>query len=182
MPEGRAIVLDFIGLAYVPTSLQLLSLDLLIIFLQLVLTTIAYETSLLQSNMNADTPDMLLPDSFTTSPMNLLSIHTAPENPQEGMPLLLESGKETSFNASPYIVDLRLRPILLRLRDPPPSIARTQNSNSYLPLPNTSPWPLPSGMRMLMRARAQMRDTNGGTGTVGASDPQPPGGLDPQDR
>ncbi|GLB37485.1 putative fungal domain of unknown function (DUF1746) [Lyophyllum shimeji] len=178
--EGRAIVLDFVGLGYVPSRLQLLGLDFLIIFLQLVLTTIAYETSLLEHSPETDTHDTLLPIpnsalSPTPSPLftpipstpipNAMSRHTKSYPPNA---------------ASPYVVDLRFATIIARLRNPPPAPS-TSSSDVSLPLPNTTPWPLPPSMRMLIRASAQMRREAGEGATTTTGGTRIPGGLTTRD-
>ncbi|THH06040.1 hypothetical protein EW145_g4360, partial [Phellinidium pouzarii] len=60
--DNRAVVLDFVGMGYKPSKLQLLLLDATIILFQALLTTISYETSLALA-MPADVPDPLLPES-----------------------------------------------------------------------------------------------------------------------
>ncbi|KAF8743990.1 hypothetical protein AX14_013392 [Amanita brunnescens Koide BX004] len=114
--DDRAVVLDFVGLAYVPSKLHLVSLDAFIIFLQSVLTCIAYETAL------SSEPDILRPP-------------------------------ETKDSHSQYVIDMRFKPLLSRLRNPPPI-----RQSSSLPLPNTTPWSLPTGMGMaLLRAGRRVR-------------------------
>ncbi|KAF5380444.1 hypothetical protein D9615_004472 [Tricholomella constricta] len=169
--EGRAIVLDFVGLGYVPSRLQLLGLDFLIIILQLVLSIIAYETSLLQHSIDTDTPDMLLPipDSpLSPAPSPLFtSISSTP------FPTAMSQHTKSypPHSISPYVVDLRLGPVIERLRNPPPTPQAT-SSDASLPLPNTTPWPLPAGMRMLIRASARMRrETGEGTPAGGTRIP-----------
>ncbi|KAH9055048.1 hypothetical protein EDB87DRAFT_1353363 [Lactarius vividus] len=44
-PHSRSVVLDFVGMAFTPPRTQLLLLDLLIILLSVVVTTVAYETT-----------------------------------------------------------------------------------------------------------------------------------------
>ncbi|RDB24993.1 hypothetical protein Hypma_007858 [Hypsizygus marmoreus] len=155
--EGRAIVLDFVGLAYVPSKLQLLGLDILIIFLQMVLTTIAYETSLLEHSTEPDTHDMLLPipnpPSLPPTPLPI-SI-SSPSTPFSHI-MPSHTKPYPSSTTLPYVLDLRFAPIMARLRNPPPP-PRTSGSDNTLPLPNTTPWPLPAGMRMLMRAGVRTR-------------------------
>ncbi|KAF8664361.1 hypothetical protein AX16_000733 [Volvariella volvacea WC 439] len=150
-PEGRAVVLDFVGLSYVPSKLQLLSLDLFILFLQLLLVTISYETALSQGD--TDTQDTLLPvpsvplsDSPPPSPSSL--------SPSSPLPSHLKT--PSSQQGPEYIIDVRLAPIIERLRNPAPR-PRVPPSDTGLPLPNTTPWPLPAGMRLLIRASSQMR-------------------------
>ncbi|KAG6891469.1 hypothetical protein C0992_006200 [Termitomyces sp. T32_za158] len=157
--EGRAIVLDFVGMGYVPSKIQLLSLDFLIIFLQFTLTTIAYETSLHEHGSN--TPDMLLPIPIPPSPMSApLLAQTPSTSPNTTMTQHTKSSPPPV--TSPYVIDLRLAPIITRLRNPSP-LSRATTSDALLPLPNTTPWPLPARMRMLLQARAQIRGAEGTT-------------------
>ncbi|KAF7782604.1 hypothetical protein Agabi119p4_1980 [Agaricus bisporus var. burnettii] len=44
--EGRGLIIDFIGMSYAPSKLQLLLLDFVILFLQFLTTIISYETQL----------------------------------------------------------------------------------------------------------------------------------------
>jgi hypothetical protein len=159
-----------VSTAYVPSKVQLLGLDFLIIFLQMVLTTIAYETSLFDTSTEPDTQDMLLP--IPNSPM--LSPASSPLSTSRlSTPLPTAMSQHTKSyppsSTSPYIVDLRLAPIIVRLRNPPPP-PRPSNSDQTLPLPNTTPWPLPAGMRMLMRAGERI----GRAGEVGPGGGNPP--------
>ncbi|KAG5648498.1 hypothetical protein DXG03_003109 [Asterophora parasitica] len=164
-------------MGYVPSRLQLLGLDFLIIFLQLILATIAYETSFLQHGNDTDTPDMLLP-----IPDSLLSPTPSPlftSLPSTTLPTAMSQHTKSypPNSTSPYVVDLRLSPIIERLRNPPPP-PQASNSDASLPLPNTTPWPLPTGMRMLLRASAQMRRETG-EGTPGST--RIPGSLSTRD-
>ncbi|KAG6849566.1 hypothetical protein H0H93_007347 [Arthromyces matolae] len=157
--DGRAIVLDFIGMGYAPSKLQLLGLDLLIILLQFILTTIAYETSIYERSPESDTPDMLLPIPIPPSPTPSSVFTPIPSTPLPD--ILAQQTKappstETTTTTTPYVVDLRLALIIARLRNPPP-LHQSTNSDASLPLPNTTPWPIPAGMRMLLRATTQIR-------------------------
>ncbi|KAF8345890.1 hypothetical protein F5887DRAFT_963955, partial [Amanita rubescens] len=126
--DDRALILDFVGLAYIPSRLLLLSLDAFIILLQSLLATIAYETALSQ---NSSEHDILRP---------------------------LES-KDSHSN---YVIDLRFQPFLSRLRNPPP-IRQT----SSLPLPNSTPWTIPTGMGLaLLRAGTRIRTDRRLPGTL----------------
>jgi hypothetical protein len=125
--EGKALVLDFIGLAQAPSRLQLLFLDAVIIFLQILLTTIAYETSL--SN---DAPD------------SLLSIP-----PTSSLPSTDRITRYPPTDESPYVLDLHLVPILNRLKNPPlVAISATPQ-----PRFRTSLISVPPALRGLMRNR-----------------------------
>jgi hypothetical protein len=89
---------------------------------------------------------------------------------------------------SGYIIDLRFSPLLTRLRNPPPDRPNTQEAS--LPMPNTTPWPLPSGVRMLIRARVQIRRRadevpmnigDSGGGANGDTSRRIPGSIDTRD-
>ncbi|KAF9566710.1 hypothetical protein CPC08DRAFT_602449, partial [Agrocybe pediades] len=156
--EGRAIILDFIGMSYQPSKLQLLCLDLLILFLQLVTITISYETSLYDMNKDVDPQDTLLPGQytplsiplFTSSIDSPVSATTYPPSPA------LPSVTKPMSSDLPLILDLRIAPILTRLRHPPPTTSRPADSGDALLHPNMAPWPLP-GIGILMRAGRNMR-------------------------
>jgi len=162
--EGRAIILDFIGMAFVPSKLQLLLVDMFIIILQLLLITISYETSVYYTSEEAEQQDILLPDLPTTFTIPLF--HPWLESPSDS-PLLspmlpADSKLPPNTHDLPLIIDLRFTSIIAHLRHPPPPPPppRASDSDPILPLPNTTSWPLP-GMRILMRAR-QMRDAREG--------------------
>ncbi|TFK44763.1 hypothetical protein BDQ12DRAFT_673535 [Crucibulum laeve] len=166
--EGRAIVLDFVGMAYVPSKAQLIVLDLLIVFLQLLLTTIAYETSVWYTS-SASAEDTLLPDTISPLPSSLPSPITSSPPPTPTNSSMRDEESNTTKMGSrtgvpQYVLDLRLRPIIARLRSPVPP-PPSANSDSLLPLPNTTSWPLPAGMRMLMRG-AGGRTREAGSATV----------------
>ncbi|KAI0335024.1 hypothetical protein GY45DRAFT_1317504 [Cubamyces sp. BRFM 1775] len=146
---GRAYILDFVGVDHVPSRASLLFLDFAIILLQVILTTISYETSL-SRELPPDTPDCLSPEPIPTTPQppSPLSDHIKP--PQ--FPLH-EDGTE-------YIIDLRLRTLLWRLAHPPPNPSPRQTSRpeDFLPLPNTTAPPsLSASFRMLLRAQRRDR-------------------------
>ncbi|KIM75461.1 hypothetical protein PILCRDRAFT_35882, partial [Piloderma croceum F 1598] len=146
--EGRAVVLDFVGQAYKPSKIHLLLLDALILFLQMLLTTIAYETSLfskISSNTSLTPPIPALPSPFPDS---------APPTPLADDPS--KSSLPPPISESPYIIDLRLSHVLDRLRNPAP-IVSDPSPDELLPFPNTTPWPIPTSLRMLIRARAEVR-------------------------
>lgn len=146
--------------------MQLLVLDFLIIFLQFMLTTIAYETSLYEHGSN--TPDMLLPIPIPPSPMpaplfSQMTPSTSPTTTSPTTTMTQHTKSSPPPSTSPYVIDLRLAPIITRLRNPSP-LPQATTSDASLPLPNTTPWPLPAGMRMLLQARAQIRrDASEGT-------------------
>ncbi|KAL0956538.1 hypothetical protein HGRIS_002679 [Hohenbuehelia grisea] len=161
---GRAVVLDFVGMSYTPSKLQLLSLDFLIIFLQIVLTSIAYELSI-GDESKTDTlapipqpptptaiPDVsLLP--LPLSPTFAMSSTTVSHDPKCASPPLPES---------PYILDLPTSLVLARLRNPPPAPS-SESVDPLLPLPNTTPWPLPPRLQMLMGSMQSRRSNRGRT-------------------
>ncbi|KAJ3802982.1 hypothetical protein GGU11DRAFT_763430 [Lentinula aff. detonsa] len=147
--EGRAAVLDFVGLAYAPSKFQLLFVDFSIVFLELLLTIISFEIHTPESG-TADSYDYLLPTPASPIP-----------------PLIPSRSLETSFanqkafespNSEPqYIVDIRFSSIRARLRNTP-AISRTSNSqDTLIPFPNTTSWPIP--MSLLMRAAGRRRQT-----------------------
>ncbi|KAH8080283.1 hypothetical protein BXZ70DRAFT_960361 [Cristinia sonorae] len=135
--ESRSVILDFVGMAHTPSKLHLLTLDFAIIILTMLLTFIAYETSLL-ADMPSNTTDPLQPKPNSATSSNVLPFdnHKVAE--------------------SPYVMDVRLSPILDRLRNPAPpprSITRSAADRELLPLPNVVPW-----QRLLRRARANARE------------------------
>ncbi|KAI6121686.1 hypothetical protein F5141DRAFT_529829 [Pisolithus sp. B1] len=138
--DGRAIVLDFVGMGYVPSKLHLLLLDVFIVALQMVLATISYEKSLHASSPSA-IPDTLL-STPTASITPLPSTSSEEEMPKHG-------GHEPA-----WVVDLHVRHIINRLREPAPSRSEAQ---SMLPVPNTTPLPIPLHLRAIMRRREDGR-------------------------
>lgn len=142
--DERAIILDFVGLAYVPSRLQLITLDLTIILLQIILVTIAYETSL---SVNSSEPDFLTP----LPPLELPS-HSPSFSRMEA--------KE--MNSSHYIIDLQFKQILSRLRHPP--TIRPGNTNTSGSFPNLAPWPLHSGVGMALLRAGRRARTGGNSG------------------
>ncbi|KAI6040345.1 hypothetical protein EDC04DRAFT_1536992 [Pisolithus marmoratus] len=139
--EGRAIVLDFVGMGYVPSKLHLLLLDVFIVLLQMVLTTISYEKSLRSSSPSAIANMSLPTPAASTAPL------PATSSVEE------EMSKYTGHEPM-WIVDLRIRHIISHLREPAPSGSET---NSMLPLPNTTPLPIPVHLRAIMRRREDGR-------------------------
>ncbi|KAJ7287458.1 hypothetical protein C8J57DRAFT_1283972 [Mycena rebaudengoi] len=161
--DSKTVILDFIGMAYTPTKFRLLSLDIFIVFLQMVLAIIAYETSLAKNNLNV--LDNLLPpsDSSTTAIPN----HTKSYPPR---------------SSTPYVIDLRFSAVIARLRHPLP-LPSTVTSLDGLPLPNTTPWPLPAaGLRMLFGALPGRSPDASGGATNGTGEGEDggriPGALD----
>lgn len=152
---GLQCLFSYRFLAYSPSKIQLCCLDLFILCFQLLLTTIAYETSTYHSNDDPSAEDPLLPDTSTTFSIPLF------QSPNDGPTDSLFTSSQIkqatlSTNTLPLVMDLRFRLVLNHLRNPPrPS--RTTRSASVLPLPNTTPFILP-GMRMLSRAGRQVRN------------------------
>ncbi|KXN92477.1 hypothetical protein AN958_08036 [Leucoagaricus sp. SymC.cos] len=171
--EGRTLIIDFIGLSYVPSRLQLLLLDSFILILQLLITTLAYETHLYYTSTEADTPDVLLPEISSAPTLSLthttdylpLAMDIHPSSPSDDTPDTSIT-KDTRKTTTPCIIDLQFSPVISRLCNPAPPVP--QNAESLLPLPNTTALPLPAGLRMIMRANARTR-TERGTGNNGAS-------------
>jgi len=145
--QGRSVILDFVGQASPPTKLHLLCIDFTIVIINMVLTTIAYETSL-QSAMPTDTPDPLLPIPPPSVPGTSTLFSADEDDPHKS---------ETLFE-SPYVLDLRISHIYRRLRNPaPPPPEQELSSDDLLPLPNTTPWQLTNTLQVLIRARARAR-------------------------
>ncbi|CAA7261640.1 unnamed protein product [Cyclocybe aegerita] len=182
--EGRAIILDFIGMAcqraaHTPSKAQLFLLDISIVFLQLVLTTIAYETSVYYTSAQLEPQDFLWPDPPTPFSIPLFSLPT--ETPPES-PMYLPSPSPqpktvSSAHSLSYVLDLRLNAIIMRLRSPPPPPPPAPSSDSFLPLPNTTPWRLP-GLRMLLRSGRQIRTTRGTPSTTPTDRQRVPGAME----
>jgi len=150
--EGRAVVLDFVGMSYTPSRLQLVALDVSIIFLQLLLTSIAYELSL-GDESGVDTPAPI-PSVSSPSPVPNSASAFLPFSSAEGSKRGSSPGIE-----SPYILDISISLVLARLRAsaPPP---RSGSAEHGLPLPTTSPWPLPARFQMLMQNGRGVRGRN----------------------
>ncbi|KAI0699568.1 hypothetical protein BC835DRAFT_1412550 [Cytidiella melzeri] len=167
--QGRAIIIDFIGqgalsclhliyaphpcsraLAVTPSKMRLLLLDFAIISLNMVLISIAYETTL-QAEMPTDAPDPLLP-------IPLPSLPTTNAHPIA----------DWFYKDSHLTLDLRFSQVVHRLRNPPPPPPQLEVSASdfVVTLP-TSPWSLPGitntsltlmmGARIRAAARARAR-------------------------
>jgi len=163
--EGKVIILDFIGMSYIPSKFQLLTLDLFIIILQFLLITIAYETSVYYNGEAEDPEDTLLPSAPAFSTLSIPLFQSSRDTSSDSPPCSpsLPSKAISPTNAVPIVVDFQFIAIMRHFRHPPSS---RPIADPVLPLPNTTPWPLPAGMRMLMRASRQIRDA-GGAGTTG---------------
>ncbi|KAF8210349.1 hypothetical protein K438DRAFT_151957 [Mycena galopus ATCC 62051] len=72
---GKTVILDFIGMAHPPSKFRLLSLDFFIVFLQMLLATIAHETSLAKDGDR----DI---DSATSTPLAVVARLRNPSPPQ----------------------------------------------------------------------------------------------------
>ncbi len=159
------VILSHSYIAYSPSKLQLCCLDFFILFLQLLLVTIAYETSTYGTNEDPNAEDILLPESPITLSIPLFQVRDdlSPETPTSLLPSQPKS--VTSFtNVPPFVLDLRLKPIITHLRNPPP--LRMTSLQSGLPLPNTTPFTLP-GMNMLLRAGRQRRNAAVAAASIG---------------
>jgi hypothetical protein len=144
--------------------MQLISLDLFIIFLQLLITTLAYETQLYYMSTDSDTPDVLLPAASApstplTSDYLSLATDVHPSSPSDIDTPDPSITKGSRKDSTPCIIDLQLSPVLSRLRNPAPPVP--QDTDSLLPLPNTTALPIPAGLRMIMRANARTRRERG---------------------
>ncbi|KAG9316545.1 hypothetical protein JVU11DRAFT_2595 [Chiua virens] len=140
--EGRAIILDFIGMGYLPSKLHLVSLDTLILSLQMLLTTISFEISLHLSS-SSETECSIIPLPSALSPP-ILEVDCA-----DG------EGKYSHRHAPTMIIDLRFRHLINRLRNPVLPVSPT--GLSTLPLPNTTPSPLSMHLRAIVRRREEAR-------------------------
>lgn len=165
--EGRAVVLDFVGLgvfsfmvvshsnsypeplAYAPTKFQLLFVDFSIIFMQVLLTIISFEMHTSDSS-TADSNDYLLPAPTSPIPPPLLPASISLETTFAN-----QKAFETPNNEPQYILDIRVSSIFARLRNTP-AMSRTSNSqDTLIPFPNTTSWPIP--ITMLMRTAGRRR-------------------------
>ena len=177
-------ILTFLLTAYLPSKLQLLTLDMLIVILQLLLITIAYETSVYYDNEAENPEDILLPSTPVPSALSIPLFQSSFDTSSDSTPFSprLPSKTMSPSNAVPTVVDLRFTTIMRHFRHPPPP-SRSTVVDPVLPLPNTTPWPLPAGMRMLMRASRQIRDVGAPTGPPvnGGREAAVPGAIDIQD-
>ena len=150
----------------------------------MLLITIAYETSVYYNNEAEDPEDILLP-SAAPSTLSIPLFQSSLDTSSDSTPFSPSLPPKTmSPTNAPIVVDFRFTAIMRHFKHPPPP--RSTSVDPVLPLPNTTPWPLPAGMRMLMRASRQIRDAGG----VGASTGPPanvsrgatvPGAIDIQD-
>ncbi|KAK7057125.1 DUF1746 domain-containing protein [Favolaschia claudopus] len=163
--DGKSVILDFIGMAVPPSKFRLLCLDLSIVFLQMLLAALSLETSLSKDSDNAGVLASATIPSSTSTVMD----HSKPYPP---------------ISTPPYILDLRFQVLIARLRNPPPSAppaaAAGNRSLDGLPLPNTTPWPLPSaGLRMMLGIPSRRAGTEGNGNNVQEPNPRRiPGALE----
>ncbi|KAI0300985.1 hypothetical protein B0F90DRAFT_1810222 [Multifurca ochricompacta] len=163
--DGRSVVLDFVGMASTPSRTQLLLLDLLIITLSVIVTTIAYEAAYARAVTKAAiraTLDLTPSTSHTyTDPL---------------VPAVNEGDTD-------LVLDLRATLLLGHIRQPP------------LPPPEDTPLPngaaVVEGLRVLLQAQRALRVRQEArqipsTGDDGDDDAQTrerdrrvPGGIDP---
>ncbi|EAU91784.2 hypothetical protein CC1G_04552 [Coprinopsis cinerea okayama7 len=166
--EGRAIILDFIGMAYIPSKLQLFALDITILSLQWITVAISYETAVSANSEDGEdtllspdqtTPDTPLPSSLPTPATSRPPSPSSSRTPSFFRRSIYTTPKPNSTtNMPPEILDLRLQTLIARLRNPvPPVTRRTTTDPLSLPFPNTTPFQIPPGMRSLMRAQAARR-------------------------
>ncbi|KAJ7647263.1 hypothetical protein FB45DRAFT_781836 [Roridomyces roridus] len=101
--DGKAVVLDFIGMAPAPSKAQVLSLDVLIVFLQMVLAAIAHETSLAKDDSDSISPASLSPSDLPNRAK------------------------------SPYVIDLKLGDLVARMRNPVPVATRSSSDGLPMP-------------------------------------------------
>ncbi|KAJ4483346.1 hypothetical protein J3R30DRAFT_3447775 [Lentinula aciculospora] len=148
--EGRAVVLDFIGLAYAPSKFQLLFVDVFIIFLQLLLTVMSFEMYT-PDDSTTDSYDYLLPTPASPIPPPL------PASTSLGTSFTSQKAFESPNDEPQYIVDIRFSSILARLRNTPAMSRPSNSQDTLMPFPNTTSWPIP--MTLLMRMAGRRRQT-----------------------
>jgi hypothetical protein len=124
--------------AYTAPKLQLLLLDCFIIFLQMLLISIAYETSS-SGEDSISAPGNIIPPYPSAS--------LSPPTPS----LASFIGDRASDT---YVLDLRWKSLWAHLATVPP--IPESIDNPPLPLPNTSSRPVPPRLRAIARARAEM--------------------------
>jgi hypothetical protein len=181
-PDGRTIVLDFVGMGTsilysrtlinspvstgsTPSRTQLLLLDLLIITLSIVVTTVAYEATYARAVNNA---------------AHRATFDLTPSNAQAYIDPLTPPVPEESTN---LVLDFRSSLLLRHVRQPPsPPPEDTQ-------LPNGAA--VVEGLRMLLQAQRALRERQEtrqnppvvdarGSGVQGEEqDRRVPGGMDP---
>ncbi|KAI0297194.1 hypothetical protein BC826DRAFT_1002942 [Russula brevipes] len=166
-PSGRSAVLDFVGMGFTPSRTQLLLLDLLIITLSVIVTTIAYEATYARAVTKA-----ALRATLDLTPSNAQP-YTDPFTPTE------------SQRDYDLVLDFRTSLLLRHVRQPPyPPLEDAQ-------LPNGDA--VVEGLRVLLQAQRALRAQDARqvppAGGAGVDDSQEeemrvrrvPGGLDPPD-
>ncbi|KAK7472906.1 hypothetical protein VKT23_001013 [Stygiomarasmius scandens] len=143
--EGGAIILDFVGLAYSPSKLQLLTVDLSILLMQSLLLIISFDMYTPSSNAE-QTSDTSLPSS-SDSP---LPASSPTSNSFLKTYMSRDKASEPPDTSTPYVIDLHFTPLLGRLRSIPP-VARPDSTDSLLPLPSTTTWPVTTTMSLFAR-------------------------------
>lgn len=157
--------------AFTPSKPQLVLLDLLLLVLSVILTTIAYDTSYVLASRK----DIIDPLAAT------------PTTPFFSGPVLSTNSPSTPRSAADdtrLVIDFHLSNIVTHLRNPPPPPEQGPSSNDLLPMPNTAS--LLSLRQMLWqrnrRASARTGETDAETGGEGrgngAGSRMVPGGLD----
>lgn len=161
--KGPSIILDFVGLPYQPSRLHVLLLDFVILMFSLVLVTISHEHS--------------LPTSNAAQAVSSVLDHHEPS----------EDDDSFKADAMSYIIDLRLGPIVDRIRNPTSPQTTEPAREELLPLPNTMPTELRNSLRMLMRAREDIVAAGGDNNRdQRRTDPSPrgrsvPGAIEPDE-
>jgi len=163
-PHGKSVVLDFVGMAFTPPRTQLLLLDLFIITLSVIVTTVAYETAYARAVTKA-----AIRATLDLTPAS--SAHTYADP--------LDLGNDVDL-----VLDLRASLLLRHVRRPPPP------PPDDAPLPNGAT--IVEGLRVLLQAQRSFRARQQTPPTAGSGgdDSQPqagerererrvPGGMDP---
>ncbi|KAI9455338.1 hypothetical protein BJY52DRAFT_1151785 [Lactarius psammicola] len=130
-PHGRSVVLDFVGMAFTPPRTQLLLLDLLIIALSVIVTTVAYETAYARAVTKAAIRATLDLTPTLSSP----AAHTYADP--------LDRGRDDDSDM--VVLDLRASLLLRHVRRPPPP------PPDDAPLPNGAT--IVEGLRVLLQAQ-----------------------------
>ncbi|KAF9227420.1 hypothetical protein BS17DRAFT_747963 [Gyrodon lividus] len=142
--EARAVILDFIGMGYIPSKLHLVLLDTLILCVHMVRTTVSYEKSLCLSSPST------IPDLSPISTPPTVSPQWTPTLESD----LNDSPKYSHSHEPPMIIDLRLRHIITLLLNSTPPVSDTDPTT--LPLPNTTS-PFSMHFRATVRRREEAR-------------------------
>ncbi|ETW80730.1 hypothetical protein HETIRDRAFT_169473 [Heterobasidion irregulare TC 32-1] len=153
-------------MAYRPSRVQLIFLDCVIVFLSLLITTLAYETSYTLASPSFGTLPGANTDLITATataagidPLQPLPAHSRPATPPDPAlapcaAAVVAATALAGTGAEALVVDVRLAAVTRHLRDPPPPPPPERAAGgALLPLPNTAGWPLSESLRMLMRAR-----------------------------